>query len=132
MHHPRHSRIIRNFRWAAFLLILKRVVLLAAVPSWATAVLAHRHVWAYVGFGCILTGIILGVLQRLFSASAKCPLCMMSPLGRSGCVKHRRVRSFFGSKRLLVAFSILFRGWFRCPYCNEPTGMSLKSGRHSG
>ncbi len=132
MHHPRHSRIIRNFRLAACLLILKRLVLIAVIPCCVAGILAHRHAWVLTGLSLILLGIILGVLQRIFAASAKCPLCMMPPLGRSGCVKHRRVRSLFGSKRSLVAISILFRGWFRCPYCNEPTEMSLKSGHHSG
>lgn len=130
MHHPRHLRIIRYFRLAAVLLILKRLILTATLPSWAAALFAHRYAFAITGLVLLLLAIFLGIVQRAVAASAKCPLCMMSPLSRSGCVKHRRVRSFLGSKRMPVALSILTRGWFRCPYCNEPTEMTLKSGRH--
>jgi hypothetical protein len=56
---------------------------------------------------------------------------MMPVMGSKGCSKHRKTSTFFGSSRLPVALSVLFLGRCRCPYCNEPTELSLKTRRGS-
>jgi hypothetical protein len=79
-------------------------------------------------YGLGLAGVILllALIQLLVASAAKCPLCLMPVLSRKGCVKHSSAKRFLGSRRLRVALSILLKGSFRCPYCNEPTILRLK------
>jgi hypothetical protein len=126
MHRPRHAFTIRNLRIAAILLCFKRLLIAVALGVLAVAAIRGDQKLALAGLG--LLGAILGMtlLQWMFASAAKCPLCMMPVLSRKGCSRHRNAKSLLGSQRLRVAFSILLKGSFRCPYCNEPTILRLK------
>ena len=52
------------------------------------------------------------------------------PLAHKACVMHRNTRRLFGSYRLRVAMAVVFLGWFRCPYCGEPTAIAVRHRRH--
>ncbi len=127
MHHPRHSRVIWSFRAAAVLFLLKGVLFAAGLAYMLMAACAQNFAWALIGMILIGLSLLSGVIQLVCFAGAKCPLCMMSPLGRHCCVKHQRAISFLGSYRLPVALSVLFLGRLRCPYCEEHIKLTLKS-----
>jgi hypothetical protein len=76
--------------------------------------------WAGVGLSVLLGSM---VTKFLISGRLRCPLCMMPPLANRGCARHRNAYRLFGSYKLAVAGSILFKDSFRCPYCGEPTAM---------
>ncbi len=126
MHHPRHAFTIWNLRIAAFLLCFKRLLIPVAVVLPIGSILRQDPRWVVGGLGVLGLSGLVTLVQWIFSASAKCPLCMMPPLGRKGCSRNRNAKRLLGSYRLRVALSILLKGRFRCPYCNEPTVLRLK------
>lgn len=126
MHHPRHAYTIRNLRVAALLLCLKRVLIAASVVILAVSLFRHDTRLSLISLAAIGIALLFALVQWIFASSARCPLCMMPVLSRKGCSTHRHARQFLGSLRLQVALSILFKGWFHCPYCNEPTVLRLK------
>lgn len=89
------------------------------------------HGWFLWGGVAAGAGVFLLVVNFVMSGKLRCPLCMMPPLQNRRCSKHRTVKRIFGSHRLSVAVSILFKDSFRCPYCGEPTVMEVRerSGR---
>jgi hypothetical protein len=66
---------------------------------------------------------VLVVIQWMFSAKTRCPLCLTPVLSAKKCAKHRKASTLLGSHRLRVALQILFRGNFVCPYCYERTAV---------
>jgi hypothetical protein len=126
MHRPRHAHTIRNLRIAAFLLCLKRLLIPVGLVLLIGSALSHDTRWVVGGVVALGLSVVITFVQWIFSSSAKCPLCMMPPLGRSGCSRNRDARRLLGSYRLRVALSILLKGRFRCPFCNEPTVLRLK------
>jgi hypothetical protein len=126
MHHPRSISSIARFRFAALLLFGN--CLLAPVTA---VLLTHSMIHdnrrlAAIGAGLVILSLALIVAQWLAASRAGCPLCGTPVLAPKACMKHRRARRFFGSHRLRVALQILFRNRFRCPYCNESTGMEVR------
>ncbi len=127
MHHPRHAYTIRNLRAAALLLCLKRILIAASVVILAIALFEHDKRLSLISLAALGAALFFAFVQWIFASSARCPLCMMPVLSRKGCSTHRHARQFLGSLRLRVALSILFKGCFHCPYCNEPTVLRLKA-----
>ena len=126
MHHPRHAHTIRSLWIAAFMLCLKRLVIAGVVVAFLTSFVTDDRRMSLVGLGLIGLTVLLTVLQWIFASGARCSLCMMPVLSRKGCSKHRHAKRLLGSHRLRVALSILLKGSFRCPFCNEPTILRLK------
>jgi hypothetical protein len=126
MHRPRHPQVIVKLQAAALLLCVSRLLIPAAVAMAITAVLTGEA--RYSMFALILGGaaVVMAILQWMFAAGGKCPLCTMPVLSRKGCSKHRNAATLAGSHRFPVAFGVLFKGHFRCPYCNEPTALEVK------
>jgi hypothetical protein len=127
MHHPRHAHTIRNLRVAAFLLCFKRLLIAVAVVLLLASVAYGNQRLSMAGLTAVGATLVLALVQWMFASSAKCPLCMVPVLSRKGCSKHRHAKQLLGSHRLRVALSILLKGTFRCPYCNEPTVLRLKA-----
>jgi len=126
MHHPRHSHTIRSLRITAFLLCLKRLVIVGTAIVFVCSFVTYDRRLAILGLGLLGLTVLLALLQWMLASGARCSLCMMPVLSRKGCSKHRYAKRFLGSHRLRVALSILLKGSFRCPYCNEPTILKLK------
>ena len=82
--------------------------------------------WVIYAVITMAAGFACGIFVLLVGSWVKCPLCMMPPLQKRGCAKHRTARTLLGSHRLQVALSVIFRGYFRCPYCGEPTTMEVR------
>jgi hypothetical protein len=126
MHRLRSASIVRRLRFAAFFLSLK---VLLALSSFLVLVVGSFQIdreLTGVGLGLGMLAALSGGLRFCASSHTCCPLCMTPVLSNRSCSKHRRARKVFGSYRLLVALSILFRNSFRCPYCNEQTAMKVR------
>lgn len=126
MHHPRHAHTIRSLRITALLLCLKRLVIAGVLIVLITSFITADRQLAIVGLGLVGLVVLLALLQWISASGARCSLCMMPVLSRKGCSTHRHAKPLLGSRRLRVALSILLKGSFRCPYCNEPTILRLK------
>lgn len=127
MHHPRHSFTIRNMRIAALMLCIKRLAIAVAIAFLLVSAMRADPRLSITGLSLLGATLLFTVIQWMFASAAKCPLCMMPVLSRKGCSRHRHAKSVLGSQRLRVALSILLKGSFRCPYCNEPTVLRLKA-----
>jgi hypothetical protein len=80
------------------------------------------------GAGICVAGLLLYVAGWFVGVRARCPLCLIPPFHGKGCQKERRVKRLFSSYRLKVATDVLFKNYFRCPYCGETT--KVASRRH--
>ena len=118
--------MIVKLQMAALLLCLSRLLVPAALVLAVMAMLSgeQRHLLIALALGG--GAAVLAVLRWMFAAGGKCPLCTMPVLLRKGCSKHRHATCIAGSYRMPVAFGILFKGQFRCPYCNEPTMLAVR------
>jgi hypothetical protein len=126
MHRPRHAQVIVKLQLAALLLCLNRLLIPAAVVMAIMAVLSGEAGHSKIALALGGSALVLAVLQWIFASGGKCPLCTMPVLSKKGCSKHRNARCVAGSHRMPVAFGVLFKGHFRCPYCNEPTLLELR------
>lgn len=122
---PSTSSILR-FRVAALLLWLNVLLTLATVVAFVHA-FRERH-WdeVVIALGVMGLSLLSVCIQWLFAMKTKCPLCMTPVLAAKNCSKNKKARRLFGSYRLRVATSILFRNCFRCPYCSEPTQLTVR------
>jgi hypothetical protein len=91
---------------------------------------AHDAAWIKNAGIFLAAGLVLKVLAFIIGERLKCPLCTAAPLRNLGCAKHRSAQALYGSHKLAVATSVLFEGNFRCPYCGETTGMSVRERSH--
>lgn len=113
-------------RIAALMLCIKRLAIAVAIVILLVSAFMTDPELSITGIALLGATLLFTLIQWMFASAAKCPLCMMPVLSRRGCSRHRHAKSFLGSQRLRVALSILLKGSFRCPYCNEPTVLRLK------
>lgn len=126
MHQLRSANIVRRFRFAALFLSAKLLFAASSAVVVAVASFQINRDLMGIGLGLGVLAVLCGVLRFWASSHNCCPLCMTPVLSNRFCSKHRRVRKIFGSYRLVVALSILFRNSFHCPYCNEQTAMKVR------
>lgn len=126
MHHPHSTSSVLRFRVAALLLFCNYLLALGTAVLLAHSMMNDNRRLAVIGAGLVILILFLVVVQWLAASRTGCPLCRTPVLAPRACMKHRRARTFFGSHRLRVALEILFKNRFRCPYCNEPTGMEIR------
>ena len=113
-------------RIAALMLCIKRLAIAVAIVILLVSAFMGDPRLSITGIALLGATLLFTLIQWMFASAAKCPLCMMPVLSRRGCSRHRHAKSLLGSQRLRVALSILLKGSFRCPYCNEPTVLRLK------
>jgi hypothetical protein len=130
MHRFQSESVIRRFRLAAFLFCLKLTLYPLAGGVLIYSLWKSDRELTIVSIGLLALTVLVVILQWLVSARARCPLCLTPVLAAKKCSKHRNARPFLGSYRLRAALAILFRGWFHCPYCNEPCAMEVRSPRN--
>ncbi len=82
-----------------------------------------------IGFAFGGATLLTSLLQWIMASRTRCPLCLTPVLARKACSKNRNARKLLGSYRLRVAMGVLFKGFFRCPYCNEPSVMEVRQRR---
>ena len=121
--------MISRFRWSSFLFLLRHVLVLAGVVLLGHALYMDDRDQVFLGVGLLAASLLAAILQWILAARVRCPLCMTQVLAHKSCSKHRTARTLLGSHRLRVSFTVLFRGYFRCPYCGEPTAMEVRRRR---
>ena len=129
MHRFSHASMISRFRWSSFLFILRHVLLAAGLLMLGHAVYVDDRDRVFWGVGVLGASLVTALLQWILAARVRCPLCMTQVLAHKSCSRHRSARTLLGSHRLRVSVTVLFRGYFRCPYCGEPTAMEVRRRR---
>ncbi len=129
MHKFSSNYSIRRIRLAALLLGAKYLLSAAAAGVLLYSLMISDQELANYGLVIMAAAILAVISQWMVARRASCPLCMTSVLARKGCAKHRTARPLLGSHRLRVAFSVLFLGRFRCPYCGEASLLQVREGR---
>lgn len=137
MHRFANRSSIFRLQFCALLYVVGYGLLIVSALSLAVFMMMRADVQllrgALAGFGF---GAILLFFQWLLSQRVYCPLCRMPVIGKKSCNRHRNASKRFGSYRIPVALGVLFNGWFRCPYCNEPSALEVRNrpdaGRYRG
>lgn len=127
---PSKSSILR-FRLAALLLWFNLLLALATVAAFVHAFMERHRDEVIIAIGVMGLYLLSVCLQWLLATKTKCPLCITPVLAAKACSKNKKARRLFGSYRLRVATNLLFRNYFRCPYCSEPTQLTVRP-RSSG
>ncbi|MBN8460748.1 MAG: hypothetical protein J0M04_23195 [Verrucomicrobia bacterium] len=130
MHRLSNEGSVLRFRVAAALLLVKWLLVPASLASLLYTILLDHRELILVSLGVIGLTVVVAILQWLVSARCRCPLCIGLPLCRTATVKNRNAQRLLGSHRLRVAHNIFLKGYFRCPYCNEPTAMEVRDRHH--
>lgn len=127
MHRLRTHSAIHRLRLAAVLLCLKWTLAPVSLCTLVYSIMIDDRNLTMIALGMVLLVFLMLILQCMISAKTNCPLCMTPVLAVKGCTKHRQAKPLFGSHRLRVALSILFKNSFRCPYCHEPTVLEVRA-----
>lgn len=122
---PSHA-VLRRFRIASLFVVLMFFSAPAALGCVLYGFVAGEHGWFAIAGMAVAAGLVCMTLNFIMGARLRCPLCMVPPLHNRRCSKHKSAATLFGSHRLSVAQSILFKDSFRCPYCGEPTAMQVR------
>jgi hypothetical protein len=131
MHHLRSASAVLRFRVAAILLFVICLLVPVAAGLLIQSMLANNFRLTMAGSGVAVVSLLLVIPLWTQGAHTNCPLCWTPVLAPKGCSKHRDARKLIGSHRLRVALHVLFKNQFRCPYCNESTGLEIRdSPRH--
>jgi hypothetical protein len=122
---PSQSSVVR-FRVAAILLLVKWVVFVGALGLLGYSILMNQIQLTYAGLGLLGLAVVAALVQWVVGARARCPLCLVPSFSSRQCSKNRKARHVMGSYRLYVALAVIFRGYFHCPYCGEPTAIEVR------
>ncbi len=130
MHRFHSSAAVFRFRFTALLgLVLCGLAPLCLLVL-ARGLDSGERSEVLAGAWLMATFLLLFLLRGVLARSCRCPLCRVAVLGSPGCSKNRAARRLLGSYRLRVCLTTLFRGCFRCPYCNEPVALEARRRRH--
>lgn len=132
MHRFQSRSTIVRFKFASLLLCLKCLMAPTAVAILAYSIVKHDMDLTWVSIGIGGATVLTLIVQWILASRTRCPLCLTPVLATKGCSKHRHAKTFLGSYRLRVSLSALFKGWFRCPYCNEPSVLEVRERRGAG
>lgn len=131
MHRLPSKSAIHRFRLAAALQCLKCILAPAAGGVFIYSSIRNDRDLGMMAAAMFVLTVLAMALQWAVATRTNCPLCVSPVLATSRCAKSRHAGRLFGSRRLYVAVSILFRNSFRCPYCNEPTALEVRQRRHT-
>lgn len=127
MHRLPSKSTLRKFRIASIVVLAAGLGPLLFFGFAIYGLVMRELYWVLIAAFCLAGGLLLLLLSFILSARLRCPLCMVPPLVRRGCSKHRDAERLFGSHRFKVATSIIFTNKFRCPYCGERTAMQVRN-----
>lgn len=126
MHRLPSSYTLRRFRVASLLVIVMFLMIPVVLGSVLCGVQLVENQWFIIaGIACGV-GILCSIVNLILSGRVRCPLCIVPPLQNRKCSRHKSARKLLGSHSLRVAYSIMFTGMFKCPYCGEPTAMEVR------
>lgn len=126
MHRLPTQQSVNRFRLAAFLLLLKVLLVPGSLALLAYTLIIGERDLIHIAFGVVGGTVFLSFIQWITAGRVRCPLCLGLPLAHSACVKNHSARRFFGSFRLRVALSVILEGTFRCQYCGESTAIEVR------
>lgn len=132
MHRFQSRSTIVRFKFASLLLCLKWLLAPVAIGLLVYSIIKHDMDLTWVAIGLGGATIFALILQWILASRTRCPLCLTPVLATKGCSKHRHAKTVLGSYRLRVSLAVLFKGSFRCPYCNEPSVMEVRDRRGGG
>lgn len=127
MHRFQSPSTIFRFRCTSWLLCLKYLLVPATVGLLVYSMIQDQPELTFIALGLGGLAVVVAVFQWMMGAKTRCPLCMTPVMAANGCSKNRNARKFLGSYRARVAIFVVFRGHFRCPYCNEPSALQLRN-----
>lgn len=126
MHRFPSISTIRRIRLASLLVCLRCLLIPAFFVLLVKSVMDHDKQLTLIAVALLPAIGLLTLIELLYSSRTYCPLCMTPVLGHKTCNKHPRARRFLFNYKLRVALSALLRNSFRCPYCNEPSSLTLR------
>ncbi len=129
MHRLPSQASVRRIRIVSILIIIKSIAIPAIAILMIVSMVMEQRQTVTLCLGLFALFIPLSLIEWSLAARTNCPLCITPVLGKKACHKHRHATKFLGSHRLKVALSAIFKGSFRCPYCNEPTALEVRN-RH--
>jgi len=132
MHRFQSRSTIVRFKFASLLLCLKWLLAPVAAGLLVYSIIKHDMDLTWVAIGLGGATIFTLIMQWILASRTRCPLCLTPVLATKGCSKHRHAKTVLGSYRLRVSLAVLFKGSFRCPYCNEPSIMEVRDRRGGG
>ena len=127
MHSLPNQHTVRRFRFAALLLLLKWVFFTSFLGVFGYSLMMERRDLIYIAMGLMGLALLVSISHWIVGARTRCPLCLVPSFSHQQCSKSRKARHFMGSYRLIVALAVIFKGYFHCPYCGEPTAIEVRS-----
>lgn len=129
MHRFPSTSTITRFRFGAILFILRFILPAVGFPLLVWSMLTDERTGFVVS--CVILGFfpIVIMTQWVVASKVRCPLCLAPPLLHRSCARNRKARRLFFSYRMRVVVTSLFSGYFRCPYCGEPSEMRARQRR---
>jgi hypothetical protein len=125
MHSLPNQSVVRRFRLAAVLLLLKWIFLTAALAVFGYSMILDKREMMLIGIISMAVGVFVSLAHWTVAGRARCPLCFVPSFSHQQCAKSRKALHFLGSYRLIVSLAVLFKGRYRCPYCGEPTAIAV-------
>jgi hypothetical protein len=129
MHRFQSQSIITRFWIVSILICVKFIMIPTSIGILFYSLLENNKELTLLGVAFGAATLLIGIIQWILAARTRCPLCLTPVLARKACSKNRNARKLWGSYRFRVAMGVLFKGFFRCPYCNEPTAMEVRQRR---
>lgn len=120
----------RRLRIASILLLINRMLLLAAVGLLVVSLFANERDLMIFGSIFVAISVLLLVAQWIVASQVGCPMCKTPVFSPIRCLKHRKARRLLGSYHLRVALAIMFTDRFRCPFCNQKSEVNLTDKVH--
>lgn len=131
MHHQRSPRVVRNLNLGAYHFMFNILLAIGSVGYFIYSAVMYDQRGMMMSGGGAAVWLFSAMIFFLKRASMKCSLCMSPVWGARKCQKHSKVKPALGiSYRLGIATSIIFKGYYRCPYCGEP--FSARKSRKPG
>jgi len=127
MFHLRSRYAVICFKLAAWMLFIKWLMIPAAFISLIGAWIRIDKQLAWLALSLFAAAGLVGIMQWGLATLARCPLCLSLPIAPRICSKHRNAKRIMGSYRLRVACTVIFKRYFRCPYCGESTTVDTRA-----
>lgn len=120
MHQQRSKATLFGLRLRAYLFILSILSTVMSIGLLAAGTLVSNDTIFQYGAYTFISAVIISLIFMIISFSWKCPLCVGAVWKMTPYHKNKNAKKALGiSYRLGVAFAVIFRRPYRCPYCGE-------------
>jgi hypothetical protein len=125
MYYLPNRTVVKRFRFAAFLVLVKWLLITTAFPMFVYALQVERREMSYLAIGLMALAGLVCISHWLVGARARCPMCLVPSFSHKKMAKSAKAGHFMGSYRFFVALGVIFRGCFHCPYCAENVAVQI-------